>query len=241
MKDLNTNNVTNIEGDSSYPGERFSTLIGDTIYFSASSGTAGMGIELWAHNTSNGTTWRVGHTNTTGLPSTSAWPLGQNLGVIDDTFYFQAWGSGGNGLWAYNTSNTTMWRIDISSGVTSSNPGKCMAMVVGDTLYFDADGGYTGRELWAHNHVNQTSWLAKDFRTTNYNSQLRDGNPGCSQTTRSTAVLYEDTIYLVAFGSDGLQLFAYDTSNHSAWPVVGTNNYYCRTESNDGHRRYHLF
>ncbi|MEK9567137.1 MAG: hypothetical protein VW125_08510, partial [Flavobacteriaceae bacterium] len=84
------------------------------------------------------------------MPSTSAWPLGRNLGVIDDTFYFQAWGSGGNGLWAYNTSNTTMWRTDISSGVTSSNPGKCMAIVVGDTLYFDADGGYTGRELWAH-------------------------------------------------------------------------------------------
>ena len=130
VKDLNTNNVNNIQGDSSNPGEHFSTLIGDTIYFSANSGNASLGNELWAHDTSNGTTWRVGHTNTTGLPSTSAWPLGRNLGVIDDTFYFQAWGSGGNGLWAYNTSNTTMWRIDISSGVTSSNPGKCMAVVL---------------------------------------------------------------------------------------------------------------
>ena len=226
VKEINTVNINNLNF-SSNPGELFSTLIGDTIYFSAYSGNASLGTELWAHDTSNGTTWRVGVTNTTGLPSTSAWPRGQNLGVIDDTFYFQAWGSGGNGLWAYNTSNTTMWRTDISSGVTSSNPGKCMALVVGDTLYFDADGGYTGRELWAHNHVNQTSWLAKDFRTTNYNSQLRDGNRGCSQTTRSTAVLYEDTIYLVAMDqSIGLHLFAYDTSNHSAWPVVGTNNYY---------------
>ena len=227
VKDLNTNNVTNIQGDSSYPGERFSTLIGDTIYFSAYSGNASLGIELWAHDTSNGTTWRVGHTNTTGLPSTSSSYAGHDLGVIDDTFYFQAWGSGGNGLWAYNTSNTTMWRIDISSGVTSSNPGKCMALVVGDTLYFDADGGYTGRELWAHNHVNQTSWLAKDFRTTNYNSQLRDGNPGCSQTTRSTAVLYEDTIYLAAHDQNlGIQLFAYDTSNHSGWLLPEINSLY---------------
>ena len=226
VKEINTVNINNLNFNSN-PGERFSTLMGDTIYFSADSGNASLGTELWAHDTSNGTTWRVGHTNTTGLPSTSAWPLGQNLGVIADTFYFQAWGSGGNGLWAYNTSNTTMWRHDISSGVTSSNPGKCMALVVGDTLYFDADGGYTGRELWAHNHVNQTSWLAKDFRTTNYHSQLRDGNPGCSQTTRSTSVLYEDTIYLVAMDqSIGLHLFAYDTSNHSAWPVVGTNNYH---------------
>ena len=148
------------------------------------------------------------------------------LGVIDDTFYFQAWGSGGNGLWAYNTSNTTMWRTDISSGVTSSNPGKCMALVVGDTS-ISMQMVATLEGTWAHNHVNQTSWLAKDFRTTNYNSQLRDGNPGCSQTTRSTAVLYEDTIYLVAMDqSIGLHLFAYDTSNHSSWPVVGTNNYY---------------
>ena len=42
-----------------------------------------------------------------------------------------------------------------------------------------------------------------------------------------TSVLYEDTIYLVAMDqSIGLHLFAYDTSNHSAWPVVGTNNYH---------------
>ena len=101
VKDLNTNNVNNIQGDSSNPGEHFSTLIGDTIYFSANSGNASLGNELWAHDTSNGTTWRVGHTNTTGLPSTSAWPLGRNLGVIDVTFYFQAWGSGGNGSVSY--------------------------------------------------------------------------------------------------------------------------------------------
>ena len=208
----------------SNPGQHFSTQMGDTIYFSASSNES-LGRELWAHDTSNGTTWRAGYTNTTGtLPSTNPTYLGSNLGVIEDTFYFQAWGSGGYGLWAYNTSNTTMWRTDISSGVTSSHPGKCMALVVGDTLYFDADGGYTGRELWAHNHVNQTSWLVKDFKTSNYNAQLRHGNPGC----HGLAVLVGDTIYLDAVDASlRNELWAYNTSNHSVWvaadiPIICT-------------------
>ena len=99
-----------------------------------------------------------------------------------------------------------------------------MALVVGDTLYFDADGGYTGRELWAHNHGNQTSWLAKDWRTTNYNYQLRDSNPGCVQTGRF-AVAVGDVIYLTAMDNSvvGNELFAYDTSNHSGWLVAEIN------------------
>ncbi|MGB0378439.1 MAG: hypothetical protein ACPGGE_06410, partial [Poseidonia sp.] len=216
VKDINTVNTN--QNYNSNPGELFSTLMGDTIYFSADSGNASLGVELWAHDTSNGTTWRVGYTNTTGtLPSTNyLTSYGRDLGVIDDTIYFQAWGSGGDGMWAYNLSNTTMWRIDISSGVTSSSPGECMALVVGDTLYFDADGGYTGRELWAHNHVNQTSWLVKDFKTSNYHAQLRHGNPGCN-----IALLIGDTIYLTAStNNDGNDIFAYNTSNHSVWVAV---------------------
>ena len=122
VKEINTNNT--YQNYDSNPGSLFSTLMGDTIYFSASSGNASLGVELWAHDTSNGTTWRVGHTNTTGtLPSTNAFTsYGRDLGVIDDTIYFQAWGSGDEGMWAYNTSNTTMWRHDIRSGSRSSNP-----------------------------------------------------------------------------------------------------------------------
>ncbi|MGB2346789.1 MAG: putative Ig domain-containing protein, partial [Candidatus Poseidoniaceae archaeon] len=136
VKEINTN--TTCSNCPSNPGSLFSTLMGDTIYFSASSGNASLGVELWAHNTSNGTTWRVGHTNTTGtLPSTNSFTsYGRDLGVIDDTIYFQAWGSGDEGLWAYNTSNTTMWQIDFRSTSRSANPGMCMAVVVGDSLYF---------------------------------------------------------------------------------------------------------
>ena len=215
MKEINTNADSN-------PGSLFSTLMGDTIYFSASSGNASLGVELWAHNTSNGTTWRVGHTNTTGtLPSTSVLTsYGRDLGVIDDTIYFQAWGSGDEGLWAYNTSNTTMWEVDFRSTSRSANPGFCMAVVVGDTLYFDADGSTHGRELWAHNHANQTTWMVKDFRTTNYNSQIRDGNPGCNG---MSGVVVGDTFYFSATvsNSDGSgELWAHNTSNHSTWLVA---------------------
>ena len=215
VKEINTNADSN-------PGSLFSTLMGDTIYFSASSGNASLGVELWAHNTSNGTTWRVGHTNTTGtLPSTSVLTsYGRDLGVIDDTIYFQAWGSGDEGLWAYNTSNTTMWEVDFRSTSRSANPGFCMAVVVGDTLYFDADGSTHGRELWAHNHANQTTWMVKDFRTTNYNSQIRDGNPGCNG---MSGVVVGDTFYFSATvsNSDGSgELWAHNTSNHSTWLVA---------------------
>ena len=33
------------------------TLVGDTLYFSADDGSSGY--ELWAHDTSNASTWRV--------------------------------------------------------------------------------------------------------------------------------------------------------------------------------------
>ena len=205
----------------SNPGQYFSTQMGDTIYFSANSGNASLGVELWAHDTSNGTTWRVGYTNTTGtLPSTNAFTsYGRDLGVIGDTIYFQAWGSGGEGMWAYNTSNTTMWEVDFSSAVRSVNPGKCMAVVVGDSLYFDADGSTHGRELWAHNHANQTTWMVKDLET-NTHYQARDSSPGC---LGMSGVLVGDTFYFTAkigYTNGNYELWAHSTSNHSTWLVA---------------------
>ena len=44
---------------------------------------------------------------------------------------------------------------DINSGSGSSNPGQYMeGHLVGDTMYFSADDGSTGRELWAHRPLN---------------------------------------------------------------------------------------
>ena len=41
----------------SNPGQYMEILVGDTLYFSANDGSSGH--ELWAHDTSNASTWRV--------------------------------------------------------------------------------------------------------------------------------------------------------------------------------------
>ena len=45
----------------SYPGDWMSQLVGDTLYFS--SGDTSTGAELWAHDTSNHSTWQVADIN----------------------------------------------------------------------------------------------------------------------------------------------------------------------------------
>ena len=64
--------------------------------------------------------------------------------LVGDTLYFDATGSsGGHELWAHDTSNASTWQVaDIFSGSSSSSPGQDgMAILVGDTLYFSANGG----------------------------------------------------------------------------------------------------
>ena len=54
-------------------------------------------------------------------------------------------------LWAYNTSNQSDWEVKLTPNQYTSD--EIHALLVGDTIYFDADDGTTGRELWAHNHL----------------------------------------------------------------------------------------
>ena len=72
------------------------------------------------------------------------------MGVIDDVIYFKWWRWKGC---AHNTTNTTC-------GQTSQNlsiiRGEYMAIVVGDTIYFDADDG-TLEENCGHK-LEQTYW-----------------------------------------------------------------------------------
>ena len=94
-----------------------SQTIGDTLYFDADDGT---GRELWAHDTSNHSTWQVSN----GLDVTSI-VVGQDLAiVVGDTLYFDADGGNGAELWAHDTSNGTTWQVaDIYPGTSSSRPG----------------------------------------------------------------------------------------------------------------------
>ena len=175
---------------SSWPGQFMSVLVGDTIYFDANDGSTGT--ELWAHDTSNHSTWRVTDINS-GASGSSPGTMMHIL--VGDTIYFNARdgvdsASTGTELWAHDTSNHSTWRVtDINSGATSSSPGLNMIFLIGDTLYFDASSGGTGanRELWAHDTSNHSTWQVVDV------SPGGNGNVGLHMSS-----LVGDTIYFAA-------------------------------------------
>ena len=99
----------------------------------------------------------------------------------------------------------------ISSGAGSSYPGQYMAILVGDTLYFSAYDGSSGRELWAHDTSNASTWRVADI-----NSGAGSSSPGTYM-----EILVGDTLYFSASdGSSGHELWAHDTSNASTWRVA---------------------
>ena len=197
---------------SSKPGFYMEILVGDTLYFSANDGSTGY--ELWAHDTSNHSTWRVADINS---GNTGSEP-GMHMSVlVGDTIYFDAGATGGRELWAHNISNQSTWRVvDIHTGSIGSDPGDRMALLVGDTIYFDADDGSKGDELWAHDTSNHSTW-----RVTDINSGSSSSAPG-----HYMSILVGDTVYFSAYTlSSGHELWAHDTSNHSTWQVADINNY----------------
>ena len=90
-----------------------------------------------------------------------------------------------------------------------------MGIVVGDTLYFSADGGGGGIEMWAYDTSNLSTWQVSDIQT----------GIGSSEPGRYASLLLGDTIYFDANdGNSGVELWAYDTSNQSTWQVADINN-----------------
>ena len=166
--DHSTQRVTDINSGTGHsrPGAYLSTLVGDTIYFSATDGTTG--VELWAYDTSNHSTWRVADINSGSQDSKP----GEHLNLlVGDTIYFSADdGSTDVELWAHDTSNHSTWLVDDICSVgacnlppafgrpTGSVPGYNMQVLVGDTFYFDAFTSSTGVELWAHDTSNDSTW-----------------------------------------------------------------------------------
>jgi ELWxxDGT repeat protein len=123
-------------------------VVGTRLYFDANDASSGN--ELWAHETTNSSTWQVA-VIVSGSGSSN--PGGYaGITVVGTRLYFDAYdGSSSRELWAHETTNSSTWLVaDINSGGGGSNPGRYAGglTVVGTRLYFDADDGSSGYELW---------------------------------------------------------------------------------------------
>ena len=60
-----------------------------------------------------------------------------------------------------------------------------MAILVGDTLYFECDDGSSGKELWAHDTSNASTWRVADIYS----------GTGSSDPGSYMEILVGDTLY----------------------------------------------
>ena len=97
-------------------------------------------------------------------------------------------GSGGGSGTTTNGNGTTWLVANICCGSSDSLPGQYMQILVGDTLYFDANDGSSGHELWAHDTSNASTWQVADIR-----SGTSSSTPGYY-----IEILVGDTIYFDA-------------------------------------------
>ena len=175
-------------------------LVGDTIYWSYFN-------QIWAHDTSNHSTWLTDSSTSFSAPG-----MHMEL-LVGDTIYFgarEATSSSDWELWAYDTSNGTTWQVvEIRSGSLGSSPGQRIQLLVGDTIYFDANDGSSGTELWAHDTSNHSTWQVADINSASGGSSIPQNG-----------ILVDDTMYFSArdgssWGSTGNELWAHRPSSLS--------------------------
>jgi alpha-tubulin suppressor-like RCC1 family protein len=207
-------------------------LVGSTFVFGAVFGSTSR--ETWAHNISNGTSWRL----STNDAST------HNAPVLGDVVYFTNKNNGGwHELHAYNASNETFWKVvagpfggpfevdGILYGYVSSYsssqssklrahnpangttwdaavPGSLDPLNMGGTLYYAGSLTNTNNlQLWAYEPTNSTGWKVSDLTIPYGNTYDR------------VFIALGDLIYFTASNGTTSGLWAHSSSNHSTWFV----------------------
>ena len=173
----------------SNPGEHMSLVVGHTLLFDTADDS------LWAHDTSNGSTWRVMQ------------HLGTNPGenaretVVGRMAFFRAQdGAGGEELWTFDEETSRAWRAaDIVPGTEGSTPGQNMMVGFSGVLYFDAFSDNTGRELWAHDPADGSTWVVLDIEQDDVNFTTTDPS---SNPARSFWALHNGCLFFDAYESE---------------------------------------
>ncbi|MCH2638234.1 MAG: putative Ig domain-containing protein, partial [Candidatus Thalassarchaeum sp.] len=140
------------------------TSIGTRIFFTGSNNVTPT--ELFAHETTNGSTWLVEDIS----PSNNN-PTGRPLYYVSmgSTIYFEAEDNqSGREPWAYDVTNDTAWQVcDVNpnSSVNGGDGGFFQQFAMGERFFFQGDDGIHGSELWALDTINGAGWMVADINT----------------------------------------------------------------------------
>jgi ELWxxDGT repeat protein len=172
--------------------------IGSQLMFSGQG--QGLNVKPYVYEPSNGTAWQI----TEIFPGGSSYP--GEFTLIGTTVFFSArdsTGSTGIGLfdlWAYETLNYSVWKVEADIQPTS-------LIAVNSDLYFSAGLNNGNVELWKHETFTNTTFMVKDI------------NPGILASSPENLVLMGTTIYMSANDGSGAgtELQAYNINNNSTW------------------------
>ena len=173
---------------SSNPGINLSILVDDTIYFETENQI------LYAHSTTNHTTWMI-HQFTDASPQSTVKPV-----IIGSEFFFKIEDESSHlELWVYNTENHSTWMIKrFIPPATANSLDIGIIENVNGILYFDAITEEYGRELWAHNPMDESTWHVANIHKANATS----GSPDGSSTPGFTLSLVHNGYYFFS-ATDG--------------------------------------
>ncbi|GIR75649.1 MAG: hypothetical protein CM15mP78_03480 [Candidatus Poseidoniales archaeon] len=106
----------------------------------------------------NYSTWQATNINS---PAMSMPGAGMQI-LVGDTIYFDASDqTTGTELWAYDTSNQSIWEIEVQTGEILTGPGEYLSVLVGDN-------SISPRIVGAQRCRRQQSWLAHEHPRRRY-------------------------------------------------------------------------